>query len=134
MSSIRGCALAAALALVGACAHGPKVESGTGAPKTAELAERYGCTGATQSSSRGSRRTTVRPGMPMCDALHQFGDPVSVSTNEVAGMKLVSMLHRPAPANRYVSVVYVYYENTPQNRELKRPIGRWLVQSVRAGR
>lgn len=134
MSSIRGCAVAAALALVAGCARGPKVEAGQSVPKTAELAERYGCTGAVQSSSRNTRRTTVRPGMPMCDALHQFGDPISVSTNEVAGMKMVSMLHRPASANRYVSVVYVYYENTPQNRELNRPIGRWIVQSVRNGR
>ena len=134
MSSIRGCTVAVALALVAGCARGSKVEAGRSAPKTAELAERYGCTGAVQSASRTARRTTVRPGMPMCDALQQFGDPVTVSTNEVAGMKMVSMLHRPASSNRYVSVVYVYYQNTPQNRELQRPIGRWIVQSVRAGR
>ena len=118
--------------MVAACAHGPRVEAGQSAPKTAELAQRYGCTGAAQSSSRRGRRTTVRPGMPMCDALAQFGDPLSVSTDEVAGMKMVSMLHHPG--SRYVSVVYVYYEDTPQNRQIRRPIGRWIVQSVRAGR
>lgn len=131
MSNTHRCAAAAIVALVVGCAHGPKVEAGQNAPKRAELAERYGCTGAVQ-SSRPARRTTVRPGMPMCDALQQFGDPLSVSTNEVAGMKLVSMLHRPG--KQYLSVVYVYYEDTPQNREIKRPIGRWIVQSVRAGR
>ena len=133
MTSTRGCAAAIALAMIAGCAHNPKVESGRSAPRAAELAERYGCTGAVQSSAR-ARRTTVRPGTPMCDALQQFGDPLSVSTNEVAGMKMVSMLHRPATGNRYVSVVYVYYEDTPQNREIKRPIGHWIVQSVRAGR
>lgn len=133
MSSIRGWAAAGALALAAGCAHGgAKVEAGRSAPKAAELAERYGCTGAVQSSARSSRRTTVRPGMPMCDALQQFGNPLSVSSSEVSGMKMVSMLHRPG--SQYVSVVYVYYEDTPQNREIKRPIGRWIVQSVRYGR
>jgi hypothetical protein len=107
------------------------VEAGPSAPKLAELSERYGCSGAAQAAHTTRRSTAVRPGMPLCDALQRLGDPVSVSSNDVAGMRMVSMLHRPG--GRYVSVVYVYYQDTPQNRELHRPIGRWIVQSVRRG-
>lgn len=132
MSSRHAWTVAAGALLALGCSRGPKVEAGTSAPKVSQLAERYGCNGGVQTAGNTTRAPAVRPGTPMCQALDRFGNPVSVSTSSVAGMRMVSMLHRPN--GRYVSVVYVYYEDTKQNRQLGRPIGRWIVQSVRDGR
>lgn len=132
MSSRHAWTIAAGALLALGCARGPKVETGTSAPKISELAKRYGCSGGVQTAGNTSRVAAIRPGTPMCQALDRFGNPVSVSSSSVAGMRMVSMLHRPN--GRYVSVVYVYYEDTTQNRQLGRPIGRWIVQSVRDGR
>lgn len=127
MKQMLGLALAA-LSVAGCARHRGAVEAGNSAPKIQQLAERYGCNSVTQ-ASQSARNARVVPGTPLCTALGRFGEPISVNTDQVSGMRLVSMLHRTA--GRYVSVVYVYYEDTKENRQNGRPIGRWIVQSVR---
>lgn len=122
----------AALSVAGCAKHRGAVEAGRSTPKIDQLAQRYGCPSGTVTQAARSSRTAVAPGTPLCSALGRYGEPISVSSDNVSGMRLVSMLHRPA--GRYVSVVYVYYEDTKENRQNRRPIGRWIVQSVRESR
>ena len=77
--------------------------------------------------------TLARRGTPICSVLGRYGDPITVSKNTVADMQLVSMLHRQ-PNGRYYSATFVYYEDTKVNRQLNRPVGKWLVDRVSATR
>lgn len=118
------------LIIAGCAKHRGAVEAGSSTPKLDQLAQRYGCaSGTVTQAAQSSRTARVVPGTPLCSALGRFGEPISVSSDQVSGMRMVSMLHRQS--GRYVSVVYVYYEDTKENRQNGRPIGRWIVQSVR---
>ena len=103
-------------------------------PSTASLASQYGCT-AQQVAANGQRAhlAIARPGTPICDVLGRYGEPVSVTRNDAADMQLVSMLHRE-PNGRYYNATFVYYADTKVNRQLNRPIGRWIVDRVTASR
>jgi len=65
----------------------------------------------------------------MCSVIGRYGDPISVTKNTIADMQLVSMLHRQANG-RYYSATFVYYSDTKVNRQLNRPIEKWLVDRV----
>ncbi len=104
---------------------------GSTAPTSKELAEQYGCSPAVVDNNwRLHRYAPVTRGTPLCATLGRYGDPVSVHSQSVAGMELLSLLHRPS--GRYVDVTFVHYDNTPTNRELHRPIGGWVVQEYRS--
>jgi hypothetical protein len=104
------------------------------APSTADVASQYGCTAEQVAANwRSARLALARPGTPICSVLGRYGDPVSVSKNSIADMRLVSMLHRE-PNGRYINATFVYYDDTKVNRQLKRPIGRWIVDRVTATR
>jgi hypothetical protein len=80
-----------------------------------------------------ARLAIARPGTPICSVLGRYGEPVSVTKNSAADMQLVSMLHRQ-PDGRFYNATFVYYADTKVNRQLKRPIGRWIVDRVTASR
>jgi hypothetical protein len=82
---------------------------------------------------QNARLALARPGTPICSVLGRYGDPISVSKNTIADMHLVSMLHRE-PNGRYINATFVYYDDTKVNRQLKRPIGKWLVDRITATR
>ena len=103
-------------------------------PTVNELTAKYGCS-ATQVTSnwQRARLSIARPGTPICDVLGRYGEPVSVRNSSATGMQLVSMLHRQ-PNGRYYNATFVYYADTPANRQLRRPIGRWVVERVTTSR
>lgn len=104
------------------------------APSAADLASQYGCTADQVSANwRAARLALARPGTPICSVLGRYGDPISVSKSSIADMQLVSMLHRE-PNGRYINATFVYYDDTKVNRQLKRPVGRWIVDRVTATR
>jgi hypothetical protein len=104
--------------------------AGTGALTVARLAPQYGCTAEQVAANwQSSRLELARPGTPMCTVLGRYGDPISVSKNTIADMQLVSMLHRQ-PNGRYYNATFVYYADTKVNRQLNRPVGRWLLDRV----
>lgn len=104
--------------------------AGTGALAVARLAPQYGCTAEQVAANwQSSRLELARPGTPMCTVLGRYGDPISVSKNTIADMQLVSMLHRQ-PNGRYYNATFVYYVDTKVNRQLNRPVGRWLLDRV----
>jgi hypothetical protein len=104
------------------------------APSAANLASQYGCTPQQAANNWQSARLTVaRSGTPICSVIGRYGDPVSVTKNSTAGMQLVSMLHRQ-PDGRYFNATFVYYADTKVNRQLNRPIGRWIVDRVTVSR
>lgn len=99
-------------------------------PRTADIASQYGCTQEQlATNSQHAHLVLARPGTPICSVLGRYGDPVSVSKSSIADMQLVSMLHRE-PNGHYINATFVYYEDTKVNRQLKRPIGRWIVDLV----
>jgi hypothetical protein len=103
-------------------------------PSTASLASQYGCTAEQVAANWQTARLAIaRPGTPICSVLGRYGEPVSVTKNAAADMELVSMLHRE-PNGRYYNATFVYYSDTKVNRQLKRPIGRWIVDRVTASR
>lgn len=98
------------------------------------LASQYGCTSEQVGANWQSARLAIaQPGTPICSVLGRYGDPISVSKSSIADMQLVSMLHRE-PNGRYYNATFVYYADTKANRQLKRPIGRWIVDRVTATR
>lgn len=100
------------------------------APRTADLATQYGCTSQQVAANwQRARLVVAAPGTPICTVLGRYGDPVSVSKSAIADMHLVSMLHRE-PNGRYINATFVYYDDTRVNRQLRRPIGRWIVDRV----
>lgn len=104
------------------------------APRAADIASQYGCTAEQVTANwQSSRLALARPGTPICSVLGRYGDPISVSKNSIADMQLLSMLHRE-PNGRYINATFVYYDDTKVNRQLKRPIGRWIVDRVTATR
>jgi hypothetical protein len=104
------------------------------APRTTDLASQYGCTPEQVAANwQNARLALARPGTPICSVLGRYGDPISVSKNTIADMHLVSMLHRE-PNGRYINATFVYYDDTKVNRQLKRPIGKWLVDRITATR
>ena len=104
------------------------------APTAATLASQYGCTTDQVTGNwRTARLAVAAPGTPMCRVLGRYGDPISVSKSNVADMQLVSMLHRSSNG-RYYNATFVYYSDTKMNRQLKRPIGMWVVERVTATR
>lgn len=124
-----------------ACSHLPRFGGPFGIrpaasepPKAADLASQYGCTPEQLAANRQSARLTLaRSGTPICSVLGRYGDPISVSRSRVADMQLVSMLHRE-PNGRYINATFVYYDDTAVNRQLHRPVGRWIVDRVTATR
>lgn len=130
---------AACLSLLAACSHFHRQDTGYGvtpaasssrSPTAVEIASHYGCTAEQVAANwQTAKLALARPGTPMCSVLGRYGDPISVSKNTVADMQLVSMLHRQ-PNGRYYSATYVYYEDTKVNRQLNRPVGKWLVDRV----
>jgi hypothetical protein len=100
------------------------------APTVNELAPKYGCTQAQIAENWQRARLAVpRPGTPLCDVLGRYGEPVSVSASQAPEMQLVSMLHRQ-PNGRYYSATFVYYSDSKVNRQLRRPVGKWVVERV----
>ncbi|HEY7235325.1 MAG TPA: hypothetical protein VH539_14325 [Gemmatimonadaceae bacterium] len=141
--SIRTSTLAAAcfIGLV-ACSHFRRQQptaydvtpAGTTMPTAIRIAHDYGCSAEQiESNWHTSKLEMAKPGTPMCSVLGRYGDPISVSKNTIADMQLVSMLHRQ-PNGRYYNATFVYYADTKVNRELKRPVGKWLVDRVSATR
>ena len=104
--------------------------AGNSGPTAARLANDYGCTARQVAENwTQARLELAKPGTPMCSVLGRYGDPISVSKNSIANMQLVSMLHRQ-PNGRYYNATFVYYEDNKINRELNRPVGKWLVDRV----
>ena len=100
------------------------------APRTADIASQYGCTSQQVAANWQTARLAIaRAGAPICSVLGRYGDPISVSKSTIADMHLVSMLHRE-PGGRYINATFVYYDDTKVNRQLKRPIGRWVVDRI----
>jgi len=137
--SIRTISLAAVVIVsLAACSHLHRQDSntysvtpaGNNATMAVRLAGDYGCT-AQQVADNWTlaRLELAKPGTPICKVLGRYGDPISVSKNSIANMQLVSMLHRQ-PNGRYYNATFVYYEDNKINRELNRPVGKWLVDRV----
>jgi len=104
------------------------------ASSVGELGSRYGCTAAqVEDNWRRYPFSIARSGTPICNVLGRYGEPISVTVSNVANMQLVSMLHRQ-PSGRYYNATFVYYADTKVNRQLKRPVGKWLVERVTATR
>jgi hypothetical protein len=100
----------------------------------ASLAADYGCTAQQVADNwQLARLQVAQPGTPICKVLGRYGDPISVSKNSIADMELVSMLHRQ-PNGRYYNATFVYYSDTKVNRQLNRPVGKWVVDRVTATR
>ena len=103
-------------------------------PTAIRIAHDYGCSAEQiESNWQTSKLEMAKAGTPMCSVLGRYGDPISVSKNNIADMQLVSMLHRQ-PNGRYYNATFVYYVDSKVNRELKRPVGKWLVDRVSATR
>ena len=103
-------------------------------PSTATLASQYGCTAEQVAANWQTARLQIaRSGTPICSVLGRYGEPLSVSKSSAADMQLVSMLHRQ-PNGRYYNATFVYYADSKVNRQLNRPIGRWIVDRVTATR
>jgi hypothetical protein len=134
---------AACLILVGGCSRlrhpfsAPSYSvrpAASRAPSSASIASQYGCTAEQVAANWQNARLAIAPaGTPICRVLGRYGDPVSVSKSHVADMQLVSILHRQANG-RYYNATFVYYEDTKANRQLRRPIGKWIVDRVTATR
>ena len=131
-----------AIVSLAACSHLHRHDSttysvtpaGSNAPTAARLASDYGCTAQQVAENwQRARLELARAGTPICSVLGRYGDPVSVSKNSIANMQLVSMLHRQ-PNGRYYNATFVYYEDNKINRELHRPVGKWLVDRVTSTR
>ena len=142
MHLIRSLALCTAVVMSGSCSrfrHASTPDfavkpAASRPPTTATLASQYGCTAQQLAANWQTARLTIAPpGTPICSVLGRYGEPVSVTRNAVADMQLVSMLHRQ-PNGRYYNATFVYYADTKANRQLKRPIGRWIVDRVTASR
>jgi hypothetical protein len=142
MRIIRSLLLCTAVVITGGCSrfrHGvlPSFAvkpTASGPPSAATLAAQYGCTAEQLAANWQTARLAIaRPGTPICSVLGRYGEPVSVTKNAIADMQLVSMLHRQ-PNGRYYNATFVYYDDTKVNRQLKRPIGRWIVDRVTASR
>jgi len=142
MRLIRLLALGTAVVMTGGCSRFHRASAPVFAvkpaasrpPSTVTLASQYGCTAQQVTANWQSARLTIAPpGTPICSVLGRYGEPVSVTRNATAGMQLVSMLHRQ-PNGRYYNATFVYYDDTKLNRQLKRPIGRWIVDRVTATR
>lgn len=143
MYLIRSLALCAAVVMSGACSrfrHAGGVPgfavkpAASRPPSTATLASQYGCTAEQVAANWQTARLAIaRPGTPICSVLGRYGEPVSVTRNSASDMQLVSMLHRQ-PNGRYYNATFVYYDDTKVNRQLKRPIGHWIVDRVTATR
>ena len=104
------------------------------APSAASLASQYGCTAQQAAANWQTAHLAVaRPGTPICSVIGRYGDPVNVSKSTTKGMQLVSMLHRQ-PDGRYYSATFVFYDDTKANRQLNRPVGRWIVERVTVSR
>jgi hypothetical protein len=104
------------------------------APSVGELAPKYGCSAAQIAENwERARLAIARPGTPICSVLGRYGEPVSVTTNRAADMELLSVLHRQ-PNGRYYNATFVYYADTRVNRQLRRPVGQWVVERVTASR
>lgn len=141
--SIRTIAFATvAVISLAACSHLHRQDSsaysvtpaGSNAPTAARLAGDYGCTAQQVADNwQVARLELARPGTPICKVLGRYGDPVSVSKNSIANMQLVSMLHRQ-PNGRFYNATFVYYDDNKINRELNRPVGKWLVDRVTSTR
>src|SRR4051794_29263359 len=103
-------------------------------PSTATLASQYGCTNEQLAANWQTARLAIaRAGTPICSVLGRYGEPASVTKNAIADMQFVSMLP-PQPTGRYYNPPFVYYDDPKVNRQLKRPIGRWIVDRVTASR
>lgn len=103
-------------------------------PAASTLASQYGCTAEQVAANWQTARLVIaRAGTPICSVLGRYGDPVSVTKNTAADMQLVSMLHRQ-PNGRFYNATFVYYADTKVNRQLKRPVGHWIVDRVTASR
>jgi hypothetical protein len=133
---------AACILVVGGCSRLRHVDlpsfgvrpSSSRAPSAAGVAAQYGCTAQQASANWQTARLAVaRPGTPICNVIGRYGDPVSVSRSGTTGMQLVSMLHREADG-RYYNATFVYYADTKTNRQLKRPIGQWIVERITVSR
>lgn len=108
--------------------------SSTRVPTAGELAPKYGCSAAQIAANwQQARLALARQGTPMCSVLGRYGEPVSVTTNRATDMQLVSMLHRQ-PNGRYYNATFVYYADSKVNRQLGRPVGRWVVDRVTSTR
>jgi len=104
--------------------------AGSTGSAAARIANQYGCTADQVAANwQSARLELARPGTPICSVIGRYGDPISVTKNTVADMQLVSMLHRQ-PNGRYYSATFVYYSDTKVNRQLNRPIAKWLVDRV----
>lgn len=132
----------AAMSTLAACSHLHRQNSsaysvtpaGSNAPTAARLAGDYGCTAQQVADNwQSARLELAKAGTPICRVLGRYGDPISVSRNKVADMQMVSMLHRQ-PNGRYYNATFVYYDDTKVNRELNRPVGKWLVDRVTSTR
>lgn len=108
--------------------------AGSNSATAARLAGDYGCT-AQQVADNWTlaRLELAKAGTPICKVLGRYGDPISISKNKIADMQLVSMLHRQ-PNGRYYNATFVYYDDTKVNRELNRPVGKWVVDRVTSTR
>jgi hypothetical protein len=125
--SIRTIAFATvAVISLAACSHLHRQDSsaysvtpaGSNAPTAARLAGDYGCTAQQVADNwQVARLELARPGTPIC----------------IANMQLVSMLHRQ-PNGRFYNATFVYYDDNKINRELNRPVGKWLVDRVTSTR
>jgi hypothetical protein len=132
---------AACAGVVTACSHLPHLggsrydqPDASKPPKATDVASEYGCSPERVAANRNtSRLTLARAGTPICDVLGRYGDPISVSRSAIADMQLVSMLHRE-PNGRYINATFVYYDDTKVNRQLKRPVGKWIVDRITATR
>jgi hypothetical protein len=99
-------------------------------PSAASLASQYGCTAQQVAANWQTAHLSIaRPGTPICSVIGRYGDPISVSRNATSGMQLVSMLHRQQDG-RYYNATFVYYADTKVNRQLNRPVGRWIVERI----
>lgn len=142
-SALRLARVTAALLLLGGCSRffhhqsSPSYSvrpAASSAPSSASLASQYGCTAEQVTANWQTARLAIAtPGTPICRVLGRYGDPISVSKSHVADMQLLSILHRQA-SGRYYNATFVYYDDTKANRQLKRPIGRWIVDRVTATR
>lgn len=103
-------------------------------PRAADIANEYGCTPEQLAANwQHAKLALARPGTPICSVLGRYGDPVSVSKSAIADMHLLSMLHRESNG-RYINATFVFYDDTKVNRQLHRPIGKWVVDRVTATR
>jgi hypothetical protein len=95
---------------------------------TPATAEQYGCPWATIEANWNTyRMAPVAAGAPLCSALGRYGKPFSTGTRASTGMSTLSLQYHPN--DRYITVIAVRYDDTKVNRQLKRPVGAWLVQS-----